>query len=128
ERIALKDPVFDLRIDANGRKSWQFASASDDGLVRLAQAQPPAGTASDAPRAANAKPPAPKAGGTSAAALEDISIDEVTIENGNVHYKDARSGVRRDASNIEARFKMPSLARALEGEGELAWGGEQMSF
>jgi AsmA protein len=128
ERIALKDPVFDLRIDANGRKSWQFASASDDGLVRLAQAQPPAGTASDAPPAANAKPPAPKAGGTSAAALEDISIDEVTIENGTVHYTDARSGVQHDASNIEARFKMPSLARALEGEGELAWGGEQMSF
>lgn len=133
ERIALKDPVFDLRVDENGRKSWQFARAGGTTPIRLAQAGPSAGTAGDLSDAARKllnvetiKADAGSAGGPGA--FDDLSIDDVAIENGTVRYTDARSGVQQEASKIDAHFKLPSLARALEGEGELNWAGERMSF
>ncbi len=44
-RLILRKPVFDLRVDKQGRKNWQFAGVP--ALTRMAQAAPE-GTANDA--------------------------------------------------------------------------------
>lgn len=125
ERIELKNPVFNLSIDESGRKSWEFASVASARPVRLAQAATSPETASDAAGVA--------AGGAGtgtdvASVLSGLSIDELKIENGVVRYSDARSGIQQEASAIDARFRLPSFAHPLEGDGELTWSGEPVSF
>ena len=91
-RLVLKKPVFDFRVDKQGRKNWQLADAGTP--VRYAQAaapEPPTGpapTATDAPPAQQSENPALAA---KLAQIKHVQLGDVRIEDGTLRYTDERT-------------------------------------
>lgn len=134
ERLVLGEPVFELMIDAQGRKSWEFAddeARPDRGPVRYAQATP-RGSRSDAlpPElkdfVRNSSNPEQVQGKGGGASLEDLVLADVRIENGTLRYADLRSGARQEVRAIHAELGLKTLASPLEIKGSLAWQGETL--
>ena len=131
ERLVLKKPVFELYADKDGRKSWDLASLAGPWRgtappVRLAQAG--GGTASDAQ---GGMPKDAVAGAQSAgktAALEQLELGDVRIEDGTVRYADARSGARQEASQIDVRLGLKSISQPLSAAGSLVWKAEKIEI
>lgn len=129
ERLALTRPVLDLRIDAQGRRSWDFAGV-ETGL-RYAQA---AGRANDAQRlppelkefVKNASPPGASASG-SPLGLEGLSLADVRIADGTVRYVDAQTNLAREISGIDARIALPTIGGPLDVNGHVVVQGERMA-
>ena len=84
----------ELHVDAQGRRSWDFAAA-EAGRVRVAQA----GTRQSTGRACGA----PRQDAELAAALEKLLPTSVTIVDGTVRYVDERPGVRHEVGSTRAR-------------------------
>ena len=99
KRLVLSRPVIELRVDAQGRRSWDFALAAE----RPAKAAR-AGTTGDAPPqlipvSAPAQAAAPSARGADLSAmLEMLSPTSVRIVDGTVRYVDERSGQRHEVT------------------------------
>ena len=122
--LVLRDPVFHLEVDAGGRRSWDFAAAdARRALTRLAQSDASPGAAvSDAPSAV------PASGSGALIRLSDLTLDDVRIENGALHYHDQRTGSTSDVSAINVKLALATLAEPLNAEGNLAWKGRTVSF
>jgi AsmA protein len=123
DKLVLHEPVFDLRVDAQGRKSWDMAAATAMRPVRLAQATP-GGVVKDFSNGFSTRLPA----AAPAAGLNDLSLGDIRIENGTVLYRDDRSGdaYRIDALNAEAGLE--SIAQPLDAKGSLVWANETIEF
>ena len=122
--LVLRDPVFDLEVDQQGRRSWDFAEARP---TRFAQAdvQSETPTMSDAAPGADEAPPADAA---RARRLKDVSLEDVRIENGSLHYADKRTGTDSNITAINARLGLQSIAAPLNAEGHLDWKGKTINF
>lgn len=88
--VALVDPRIALEVDAAGKPNWEFA-----------------------PRAADAKPAASKAG-----ASTPLSLGRLTIENGALGFTDAKAGLSVTAEKANLSASLGSL----EGPYALAGG------
>lgn len=127
DRLTLVRPVLELRIDAAGRRSWDFAAAAPAAPIRYAQA---GGRITDAERlppelkefARNGSPPVPGRRG-----LDYLSLADVRIVDGRVRYEDARSGLTRDVRGIDAELSLPNIAGALSLKGQLTVSGERLA-
>lgn len=134
ERLILRQPMFNLEVDKQGKKSWDFAGLEAAALVRLAQAGAPA---SDAPGGLPSDVP-PQSAAPAAAApqmsperlkgLEQIRLGDVRIENGALRYADARSGSSQEAKAINMRLGMTAISQPLDAEGDLVWKGQKIDF
>lgn len=134
DRLVLNGPVFDLRVDRNGRKSWDMAAlasprsgerraqAAGDGLVGLAQAD--TGTRVDFG--------AGFGGGMSSSSpsrsIKGLSLGDIRIIDGTVRYSDERSGAVQTVSAINAEVGLPALAHPLTADGDLVWQREKLNF
>lgn len=129
QSIVLIEPAFDLRVDAQGRRNWEFADAllDEPRLIRLAQAGGTPDDLKDFVRNASPQAARPAAGGKTAA-LSELSIGEVRIDNGTVRYRDDRSGAGEDVRSINARLSAKSLASPVEAKGNLTLRGEKIDF
>jgi AsmA protein len=132
DRLIVRKPVVDLQIDAQGRKSWDFADA---GLVRLAQAAPAgkgvpkelqdfAKGASDASVAAQLPGAAP----SNRSRISDVTLGNVSIVDGTVRYRDARGGVDETVSALNATLTLANIASPLESKADLVWRGEAVAM
>ena len=136
-RLILRQPVFDLRVDKQGRKNWTFGqedrkAARDTGVHYAQAAQSGAGgepVASDAPPAA-----VPSARGPGIrlpqqlSDIEHVQLDDVRLENGTLRYTDERSGKSQQVSAVNMQVNLKSLSSALSAKGDFAWQGEKTSF
>ncbi|MEO8421244.1 MAG: AsmA family protein [Hyphomicrobium sp.] len=116
DRVALNDPVFSLRVDADGRRTWDMASI--DLPVRFAGQSGALGLADLFVSPAAAAP------GEVAA----LSIDDIRISNGAVRYSDDRNGAWGRFDGLNAQFALPALDQPLEGSGSLVAEGETFQF
>jgi AsmA protein len=140
DRLVLRQPVIDMRIDARGRKSWDFAGGTNPLLpsppIRYAQAggkdlkalpkevQDFVKGAGDAPGKDQGKD-----GGRSAASrLDNLTLSDVRIENGSLHYSDERTGLTETITGLETTLTAKSLASPLEATGRMTWNGELVDF
>jgi AsmA protein len=123
-RLVLTRPVIELRVDAQGRRSWEFAAAAHH-PVRLAQlaggSERP--VASDAPGGERA-PAAPRL----AEQLEKLLPGGVRIVDGTVRYADDRTDVRHEIGALDLNLSLDSPTGPLEGKGDLVWRGEKIAF
>jgi AsmA protein len=120
ERLVVREPVIELRVDKSGRRSWDFAQADGrPARVRVAQAGAPV---SDARRG----PMAPPSGASGLA--DRLALGEMRIEGGTVRYFDERTGATEEATRLDAALAMPELAGPLEAKGSLEWKAEKVSF
>lgn len=137
DRLVMTEPVFDLRVDARGNRSWDFAELALPATIMVAQA----GTGQPLPpelqdflknstRPGDPASAAPAGDGKSARNLpmQDIALGDVRIDNGTVRYRDERAGVAEEIRAINARVSAKSLSTPLEARGALTLRGDKMDF
>jgi AsmA protein len=128
KRLVLSRPVIDLRVDAQGRRNWDFAAANSR-PVRAAQPT----TVGDGrplliPVSAPAQAAPPAAGGDNlAATLEMLSPASVRILDGSVRYVDERSRLRHDVTALDLDLALDAGAGPLQAKGSFAWRGEKVA-
>ena len=119
KRVVLTRPVVELRVDAQGRRSWDFASAR----LRHWQAALPVPSGDERPQLIPVSAPAqaqPAAdAGNLAATLEMLSPASVRIVEGSVRYLDERSGLRHDVDGARPGARSRRRRRAAAGQGQL---------
>ena len=132
DRLLLRRPQFDLRVDANGRRSWDFAALDmPRGAIKLAQAGSGdkalpkelqdfmKGSTEPDKRAPNA-PPKSRVG--------DVSLGNVSIVDGSVHYRDARSAVDETVTGLNAQLALANIASPLDVTSDFTWRGEAVAL
>ena len=127
-RLVLKKPVFDFRVDKQGRKNWQLADAGSP--VRYAQAGAPQPADGAAPSATDAPPAQPENPALAAklAQIKHVQLGDVRIEDGTLRYTDERSGKTQQVSAVNVQVAMQSLNSPVTAKGDLAWQGEKINF
>ncbi|MBT7942186.1 MAG: AsmA family protein, partial [Alphaproteobacteria bacterium] len=125
ERIKLVNPVFELEALADGRRNWTFAPAPTGSNSGATTSVPPApgSVAGAAPDAASSDD-APPDGGFAAG----VALDNVSIENGTVIYRDASAGTFEKVDAINATFSAASLKGPFESTGGLTARGLPLNF
>lgn len=137
DTLVLTNPVFDFRVDKSGMKSWDFAQVSDQPLVRLAQAA--TGTATDAPSlvpdrarqflTGSSETASESSGaGTKIAALSELQLGEVRIDNGTLRFSDERRGPLEQVEKVNVALGLRSLADPLDVRGDLTWKDEKVGI
>lgn len=108
--IELTRPVIDLRVDASGRRSWDFASPFPSRRIRYA--------------AAGRTPPAAVA---NLDHLDRVSWQRITIKDGTVRYTDERTGHSEMATTVNATVGSGSFAKSVSLATEAVWQGERIT-
>ncbi|MDO9381490.1 MAG: AsmA family protein [Hyphomicrobiaceae bacterium] len=127
ESVVLKDPVISLAVDGSGRNNWEMSRTAAFGgsPVRLAQA---AGeTATDAgPGAGPGEPLSMDV--LKRHDISNVSLRDLTIENGTLRYADARTDKAHEATGISARVAVHSLQSPATAKGAFDYRGENIAF
>ncbi|MEE8350880.1 MAG: AsmA family protein [Rhodospirillales bacterium] len=114
KRIKLVEPVIELEVLADGRNNWTFQTGQPGGgntaSVPLAKGQ----VASDV----EAAPETPQENGKSAGAGR-IAVDNFSIENGTLIYRDAKNATLERVEDINATISAVSLVGPFESSGAL---------
>jgi AsmA protein len=129
DRLVLHEPVFALRVDDQGRKSWNMAANAPARRVRLAQAGGGT-TLRDFSSGVDLAGDVQAAAGPSEKKLEqtNLSFGAIRIDNGTVHYANARSGADVKVAAINAEAGLEAAAGPLKAKGNLAWANETIDF
>jgi AsmA protein len=131
DKLSLRRPIIDLRIDAQGRRSWDFAETLPPvwphDRPRYAQA---AGTA--APKelrdfASGTNPNAAERRPTSAK-LGNLSLSDVRLIDGLLRYTDDRSGASEEVALTDLTVSLTAITSPLIAKGSIDWRGENLSF
>ena len=128
QRLVLRRPVFNLYVDAQGRRSWDFASLTPPTAIRVAQAGGGQGTlpkelqdfvqgSSNQPRAADVE-----------AILSTLAALELYVEEGTVDYADARAAVRERVTGLDLRLSFRGATQPLTATGKMTLRNEPLDF
>ena len=128
DRLVLHQPVFALRVDREGRRSWDTAQIEAPRRVRLAQADTgEGGTRLDfSPGTALAGGAEP--GRERPREIGGVSLADVRILDGTVRYSDERTGAGYEIAAIGAEMQIPSIAAPLDAKGSFVWSSEKIDF
>lgn len=115
-RLVLTRPAFELHVDAQGRRSWDFPAAG----------QPSPQTAAGGPARPSSQPAA------SAAQLEQSLAGlfpiSVRIVDGSARYIDETAGVRQNVRALNLDADVGDAAGPLVAKGSLDMNGERLGF
>jgi AsmA protein len=140
KQLVLRQPVIDLRIDKEGRKSWDFADITElmpKVAYRVAQATSGGNRNQPAllPRELNdfvksASPDSREATVSKGplAALEDLVLGDARIERGTIRYTDERTGVAEEVTALDLNLALDSIQSPLDAKGSLIWRAEPVAF
>jgi AsmA protein len=122
--VTLRSPRIDLRVDAKGRRNWEFASLLPPPRVQYAQAGKL--TFDDLPEELRAFARGASDGRrvTSPSASGDLAIGRLRIIDGTVTYADLRTGLAETLERVSLTLEAPDLAAPMQATGQLAWRGE----
>ncbi len=126
KQLVLRKPVIDLRIGKDGQKSWNFAQAAEP--VRYAQNDAPAGTATDAPDAAQSQAEPGVSAPSKLARVKDLQLEDVHMEDGTLRFTDERTGKSQEVDALNVKLSLKSLTSPLSANGDLSWQGEKIAF
>ncbi len=119
--VRLEEPVLSLQVDANGRKSWDFAAAfPQQAQIRLAQANPDPSVVINLP--------APTIPDGSSATLQKLTLGDVRVTRGTVLYSDLRTNAVESASGIELTIAAPSLDGTAMVDGSFRWRDDALTL
>lgn len=120
DRFVLVRPVFNLLVDAQGRKNWELKQTAALESARETEVALHASTPKPSARLAQAS------GG--AAMVQDISLGTVKITEGTLNYSDERTGTKQRVESVNVTIVQPELSEPLDANGDLVWKGEEVSF
>jgi AsmA protein len=116
-RLMLVRPSIELRVDAEGRRNWNFASP--------AAAERPAAVPTPVEAEANVRAGARASVGKSFAQL---SLENVHISDGTLRHLDERTGTRHEITGIDLALSLADPNSALSSKGSFTWKGETVGF
>lgn len=120
ESVTLKNPVVTLTVGPDGRNNWEFERQTASRPAPLQFAQAAGETATDA-APASAEPPQHHD-------ISDVSLRDLTIENGTIRYADGRSGASHEATNVSASVAAHSLRAPATARGAFDYRGETIAY
>ena len=122
ERVKLVNPVIELEVLPDGRCNWMFdAGASPGG----ASAPVPQALGSDS---MGGQTTAPKSKPGSVGFAPPVALDNLSIENGTLVYRDSLGGTFEKIEALNARFSAASLKGPFESVGGLTARGLALDF
>jgi AsmA protein len=124
-RLLLLRPKIELRVDAEGRRSWDFARAGPRSTLFAERGDAPRLVPVSAPATPAAPPPGNGANLT--AMLQTLSTASIGLREGSLHYGDERSGISHDVSALDVDLALDEGAGPLQGKGSFTWRGEAMA-
>lgn len=131
--VTMTQPEINLSVDAEGRRSWDFASSNDSAErrpVRLAQLAPRLGFGKDLPPDLYSG----QAGSEGAGKARERgvgtpdSVIDVRAHDGTIHYGDARTGATKQVTGVNLRVGLNGRARPANLSGSFSWSGEPVSL
>jgi AsmA protein len=124
-RLVLFRPKIELKVDIQGRRSWDFAQSAPalrtlaaSGDARLIRVAAP-GVLETVPQSA---------GGNLASMLEKLAPLSLGLREGSLHYADDRSGTTQDLTALDIDVVLGEGAGALQANGSFMWRGETMTI
>lgn len=119
DEFVLREPVINLEIARNGTPNWQFepAAAPADPAPAPQDTQSGGGdtTSTDGSSGGGLAP-------------TEVSLANMTIENGQISYSDAQSGAAYNFSDVDVTLNLPSLDEQLNVAGALTWNAERVNI
>ena len=109
DRFVLVQPQIHLEVDKAGHPNWQLAKAGA------------------APSAATPGTKAEPSGGALLGGRE-LRLGEVRLENGQVTYRDDRTGAAYSLDKIAMTVKLPDLESPFGLDGQLDWNGQTVKL
>ncbi|MEQ8748115.1 AsmA family protein [Pyruvatibacter sp.] len=114
DEFVLSEPVINLEVARNGKPNWQFEPAAS-----------PAGE-TPAPQDTGGPSDTGEAAGQGITPTE-VSLAAMTIENGQISYRDTQSGAAYTFSDVDVTLALPSLDQQMTVDGVLTWNGERVN-
>lgn len=133
DRLALTEAVLALRVDGQGRRSWDMAALATQQPVRFAEAATDRGALTDFASEANrvmlaAAEDAAERSQRRTRDIGGLSLDDIRIERGTVRYSDERDGSAHEITGIDARVALAAADQPLEAKGSFISRGETLNF
>lgn len=123
KRLTLNRPVIDLRIDAQGRRSWDFAGGPK--TTRLAQL----GSADGLKGLVAQAQDQPAGDGQRVAAIFDRSMpSSLRIVDATVRYRDERAGAAREFGSVDLDIALSDVSGPVEAKGSVSAQGDKISL
>lgn len=126
-RVVLSSPTLALRVDARGRRNWDFAAAAHPFSDRIRYAQM-RGPMRDAPVSAPAATPAAIDPAQIREALAQMLPGEVRIERGSLSYRDQRTGDELDITGIDLDAAAQGVDAPVEAKGTFILRGQPLAY
>jgi len=115
EQVKLVNPEIELEVLADGRQNWLFEPGGEkaSGGTTVSVPLPGVSSPASAPETGSAPP---------------IALDNVSVENGTVTYRDAKGGILERFEKINATFTAASLTGPFESAGEIRTRGVPLNY
>jgi AsmA protein len=129
--LTLVRPVLDLRVDADGRRNWDFAAIEDRSPpVRLAQLAPRLDHGQGLPPelygALEKSVSRDERKGWQPGGAIDKSLQEVRVTDGTIRYDDARASLKYEMSGVDLRIGRGAHG-SIQISGSWALAGEKVA-
>ena len=125
QRLVLFRPKIELRVDAQGRRSWDFARAASSSRASAAGDE-----RWHVMRVAAPATPVTSAqftGGNLASMLEKLAPLSLGLREGSLRYADERSGTTQDLTTLDIDLVLDEGAGPLQANGSFTWRGETVT-
>ncbi|WP_417453481.1 AsmA family protein [Kiloniella sp.] len=110
DRFVLVKPVINLEVDKNGKPNWELEGTQD----------PASGTA--------AAESSETSESGSSASLSGLSLGDVRIQDGELHFTDLSSGTKEDIEALNLEISLDALSKPLSVDGRLDWKAETINL
>jgi AsmA protein len=111
DSFVLDKPVIHLEVNKQGQPNWQFAKPGEKPAPQnQPQQKPQAG------------------GGQGGGGLNELSLDNVKLNDGRITYSDAQSGAKYAAEAINVALSLPNLDSPFRADGGLTWNGKPIKL
>ncbi|WP_417428951.1 AsmA family protein [Kiloniella sp.] len=110
DRFVLVKPVINLEVDKNGKPNWELEGAQDP--------------ASDTAAAESSE----VSEGGSSTSLSGLSLGDVRIQDGELHFTDLSSGTKEDIEALNLEISLDALSKPLSVDGRLDWKAETINL
>jgi uncharacterized protein involved in outer membrane biogenesis len=121
ERIKLVNPVIELEVLPDGRRNWMFATGPSSGGKNTALVPP-------APDSGGVQTTDPKSQPAAGGAVPPVALDNLSIENGTLVYRDSLGGTFEKIEALNGKFSAASLKGPFQSTGSLTARGLALDF
>jgi AsmA protein len=135
ERLVLRRPAIELRVDTAGRRTWELADAASPPGAGPVPSTPPIaelnGLAAELRQFVQGSLHARKvarAKTAHAAGPDPSALVAVRIENGTVRYVNESAGLTTEVEALELHLGVNSHTETLDAKGSLLWKAERFAF